>query len=132
MQPAQDETPYPGHPIIVELLIQKELSPYLRRRAALLLSGKTQVGLAKQLKVTRVALYNTLTGRNRSSLVELAVAEAIKVPRQLVWPEWHDDRAVLEALDDWSRTTSRWKLVRVEEYLKELGDRVIAEEEELR
>jgi transcriptional regulator with XRE-family HTH domain len=97
MHATRKPPPHREHPIIPVLLMQDDIDPLTRRKAALLIAGETQSGIAKRVGISRPMVYMVLAGRDRSDHVELAIAEILGVPRQLVWPEWWSEEEQLRA-----------------------------------
>lgn len=56
-----------------------------RIKAKLILAGKTQRQIARELNVTESAVSLTISGRSRSARIEQAVAQAIGKPREEVF-----------------------------------------------
>lgn len=57
------------------------------RKILMLRKGITQAEIARRLSVSGATVSLVVSGRMRSRRVEQAVAEALGLPREILWPE---------------------------------------------
>lgn len=57
------------------------------RKAALALAGLSQSEMADRIGVSRQALSQVIAGRLRSERIENAFAEAVQLPRDVLFPQ---------------------------------------------
>lgn len=71
---------------VLTLSIEGKPAPCVRK-AALALTGLSQSQMAEQIGVSRQALSQVIAGRLRSERIENAFAEAVKLPRETLFPQ---------------------------------------------
>jgi|GEM_PF-6491897 len=87
-----------GHWLIPVVLLEKAIDPPTRRRIALQIAGVTQTEIAKRRKISRAVVSQVVNGKDRSDHVELTIAEALGVPRPIIWPEHWPKEKIAEAI----------------------------------